>query len=126
MYKYIYSDVLRPIPELLTQYIKAGLSAADRYSGWYVDGDAAKRAQVESPVDGQYPKVTRVLISASRVDQCPAVEGPVERDISTTRDVTTEPEVFPLDDVLADRSRVEVEAILRPRFLDHHWRIYRY
>ena len=115
-----YSAAQRSIPEVLTQYIEPRLGATDSYSGWYIDGDAAERSQVQSPVDRQYPKVTRVLITAGRVDQCPSVEGPVESDVSSTGDVTSETEVFSLDDVLTDWCWVEIETILGPWRFDYH------
>lgn len=63
-------------------------------------------------IDPEYSEVASVLKSTCGVGQLTSVECPVEGDQFPVGNVAPESDFLALRDVLIDRSRVEVEAIL--------------
>ena len=109
---------------LLTVYSELGVSTAHSNAGRDVDGYTAEWPGVQRPVDRQYTQVTAVLVASTGVGQAPVVQGPVKPDELATGHVTAQSQVLSLDDDLADRRRVKVEAVLtaavsRQRYTTH-------
>ena len=104
---------------LLTEDVEPGLGTAKCDAGGDVGGDTAQRARVLVAIDARYAQITAVLPASTRVRHRLAVERPVERDLVPVGHVAAQSNAAALDHVLADRRRVEVEAVLVASACDH-------
>ena len=88
------------------------LSTAHGDARRHVDGNAAERTSIQSPVDGQDSQVAAVLVAATGVGQSAVIQCPVELDELAAGHITAQAEVLSFNDDLTYGRRVKVEAVL--------------
>ena len=95
-----------------TRYIESGFGASKSNAGGHVGCDTAERAVVLRTINLSDVQIAVELMSSTGVGQLASVHRPVEHDLTSVGHVAAQQHVEALDDVLVDRRRVEVEAVL--------------